>query len=318
MKEFTVKQKVYLKSNNSISKINLNYTYSIIIFIILTLILSLIFKYQTYAISLIKSVIFSLIITTIITYLINILKKEYQLKTIYKDTNILSIALIIALFSTNCPYYITLIALIITIIIKNKSNKLELSAALYGILLINLYNQFISNNIVPITTDFKIIDFLINPNYLSPILSVLAFIYIFHKKSIKYNIVISYILTLFSITFLYTILNNNNINFILSFFLTNSLLFLSVYTLPDYKITPIISHSQIIYGIILGIATTIMFFFIPNLSVIIPLIIMPYIITKPLDNLSPKLKYNPKVYYLVVLLCIIIITITIIILTRYF
>ena len=137
-------------------------------------------------------------------------------------------------------------------------------------------------------------DYLIGTIYLSPIISLLAFLYLFYKKSIKYNVYISYTLTFAFIMFIYGVLNNM-LWFTCFALATENILFLSAYVLPDYKATPTIKETSIIYGIILGIISSIIRFIIPSLSVIIPMI-LGLLLTKPLDNISAKFKYNKKLY----------------------
>ena len=318
MDEFNQTQKVFVKSNNSIQKIHLNYTYSLIFILVSTLILYLIFDYQENAINLIKNFLLITIIASAFKYIINIIKKDYSLKSIYRDYNLLSISIIISLFSQNNPYYIIIIAIFLTIVIKNINNKRNLSSTLYGILILIIYNSFFTNHLYINVNNIKLIDYLINPSYISPILSIISFIYIFYKKSIKYNIVIAYFLTYFSIIFLYTVLNSINPYNILIALMINSPIFLSIYTLSDYKITPTISESGIIYGIISGLISAILYFIIPDLSIIISMIVSPLILTNYLDKISPKLKYNPKTYYLYITISFIMVIIAIIILSLVF
>ena len=73
-------------------------------------------------------------------------------------------------------------------------------------------------------------------------------------------------------------------------------MFLSIYTLPDYKITPITSEGNIIYGIILAIISVILRLVIPELSIILTFIIGPILLTNIIDKISPTLKYNNKLY----------------------
>ena len=146
-------------------------------------------------------------------------------------------------------------------------------------------------------------------------LSMISFIYLFHKKSIKYNIYISYLLTFSFIMLIHGILNDMSLWFIFFELTSGNILFLSVYALTDYQITPTLAESQILYGIILGIISSILRFIIPELSVIIPLILGPILLTKLLDNLSPKLKYHKKTYNLLFITSIILIIITISILS---
>ena len=77
-----------------------------------------------------------------------------------------------------------------------------------------------------------------------------------------------------------------------------SILFLSVFTLSDYPITPSLTESSIIYGSILGIISSIITLIIPPLAQVIPFILGPLLIAKPLERISPKLKYHKKTYYL--------------------
>ena len=143
-------------------------------------------------------------------------------------------------------------------------------------------------------------------DYLSPLLSIISFIYLFCKKSIKYNIVISYLLT-FSFMMLFVgMFNGMNIWYLFFQLTTGNILFLSVFCLSDYPITPITTEGQVIYGIILGVLTCILRFIIPELSVVIVLIAGPILFTKIINKLSIKLKYDKKYYYKIMILSIII------------
>ena len=76
------------------------------------------------------------------------------------------------------------------------------------------------------------------------------------------------------------LLNNMNIWYLFFQLTTGNLLFLSVFILPDYRTTPTTGEGQIIYGIILGLITSILRFIIPELSVVITLILGPILLTK--------------------------------------
>jgi hypothetical protein len=74
--------------------------------------------------------------------------------------------------------------------------------------------------------------------------------------------------------------------------------------LGDYPDTPITSEGQVIYGIVLGLFTSVLRFIIPELSVVIPLILGPFMLTKLINKISFKLKYNKKYYYIVLIVCV--------------
>ena len=328
MKEFKKVDKIFIKSSNTTNKIYNRYLYSLIPFVLFTIIYNLIGDKQDIAINIIKSLLINISTCILVQYIFNLIKKDKNIIKIFKEDNIITIGIILSLFSINSNIYTMIISSIISILAKNLIKSTNTSASLYGILLIILssyYNNAINtpltnlkdlsyigsyNNIIkPYGT---ILDYIIGTNniYLSPLLSLLAFIYLFHKKSIKYNIIFSYIITLSSIMLLFGLLNNMNIWYSFFQMTTGNLLFLSVFCLTDYPNTPATGEGQIIYGIILAILTGILRFIIPELSTIIALIIGPLLLTKLINKISFKLKYNKKTYYTTIIILTIISIIT--------
>jgi len=192
MSESNRTQRVFIKSNSSVKKISLNYSYSLIFIFILTIFSYLIFGYQKETIFLIKNFCLSIITLSILTYIINIVKKKSNISLIYKDNNLLSLSLIISLFSNNIPYYIVIIASILASIIKTINPKRDLSASLYSILLLIIYREATTYYLYQDMHNLKFISYIVNPLFINPILSISAFIYLFLKKSIKYNLVLGY------------------------------------------------------------------------------------------------------------------------------
>ena len=295
MNEYIINNKVHVKSKNKTNIIINRYFYSLIAFIPLTIIIYLIFGKNILIYQLVRSLLLSFIITSILTYIINIITKDNKLIDIYKKDNVHIISLIIGLFGQNTNIIVLSIAILVTILIKKINKNINLSSILYGLLIITIYKNF--NNIITINTLFNIelnkeiiIDYLIGVDYINPILSIIIFIYLFYKKSIKYSIFISYISTIFIITLIIGIFNNMHIVLPFIILASNSIIFLSIYALTDFKATPTINETQIIYGIILGIITIIIMFIIYQLSVIIPMILGPIFLTKYLDNKSYKIK----------------------------
>lgn len=292
MREFSVEDRVFVKSSNSSKKISLTYTYSLVLIFVLTIILYLFFGYYREAIVLIKNFLVSIFSMTILTYIINLIRK----KTSIYDNNILSLALIIGLFSKS-NVCITVIASILVVVVRLINPKRNLSASLYGILFILIYEIYFANHIYISTDSYGLIDYIINPNFISPILTLLSFIYIFLKRAIKYNIVLAYVLTFFFSIFLYLVVNKNNLGDILTAITISSPLFLVVYMLPDYQMTPTIMETQIIYGVIGGVISTILYILVPKFGVIMAFICLPLILTIYLEKMSAKIKYNYKLYY---------------------
>ena len=315
MSEFNLKNQVYVKTNNNVKKISLNYTYSLIFIFIVTIFLYLIFGYQKETIHLLKNFCLSIITLSITTYIINIIKKKNSISLIYKDNILLSLSLIISLFSNNIPYYIVIISSILAIIIKTINPKRNLSSSLYSILLIILYKEATTYYVYQDMHNLRFIDYIVNPLFINPILSLGAFLYLFYKKSIKYNLVFGYFITFFLIVFTYTILNQEDILNVFIGIILSSSIFLSIYTLTDYEITPSINESCLIYGIITGIFSFILYVFIPKLAITIPMILSSIVLTKYLEKITPKLKYEKRYYnlFLISLLLTVIIFIIILI-----
>ena len=296
MNEYIVTNKTLIKSNNKSSYIFDRYFYSLIAFVILQVITYLIFDNSDSVLPLLKSLLISFIFTSIVAYLINIIFKDYNFINIYKKDNVHIIAIIIGLFAINVNILVLAIAIFVSIIIKKINQNINISSSLYGIIIIMIYHYFtdslyIINDLLNIELNKKIItNYLIGTNFLNPILSLAMFVYLFIKKSIKYNIFIYYISTIFIITLIIGIVNNMHITLPFIVLASNNIIFLSIYILTDYMNTPTTPEVQIIYGIILGIVTTILTFVIPSFSVVIPMLLGPLLLTKLLDNNSYKIK----------------------------
>lgn len=300
--------KVFIKSENNYTKIINKYNTSLIIFTIITIIINIFIGNKDLSISLIKSLLISFISISIFSYIINIIKKEYNILKLYTEDSIISISIIIAFFGININIYILILAILLTLIIKNTIKNINISSSLYGILLIILYKYFNSDIDIPLSLikslSYKeiieqgggITNYLFGISYVNPILSIISFLYLFHHKSIKYNLVFSYILTFSLVMLLYGLFSGIGIWFILYELFTGSILFLSVYTLTDYRMTPTISEGNIIYGIILAIISSILRLIISELSIVLTFILGPFLLTNLIDKISPKLKYNNKLY----------------------
>ena len=327
MKEFKTVNKIFIKSNNTTNKIFNRYFYCLIPFILLIIIYNLIWGDKTEIINLLKSLSISLLTCTVTEYIFNIIKKEKNIIKIFLEDNILTISIILGLFSINSHILVIIISGVVSIVMKNILKNTTTSSTLYGIFIIILSSyltkdlntplsnlkelNYIDNYTNIIKQYGNILSYLIGLKYyLSPILSILTFIYLFYKKSIKYNIVLSHIGSFLVIMLLFGLFNNMNIWYLFFQITTGNILFLSVFCLSDYPNTPTTKEGQLIYGIILGIISGILRFIIPELSIVIALIIGSLLLTKLIDRISFKLKYNKKFYYIIISTCILTMLIT--------
>lgn len=299
MTKYEVNQKVYVKASNDSHIIISRYTYTLIAFAILTSIINLIIGNKLLVIAFLKSLLITIITTSIIKYIINITKKKYNPLDIYTKDNTIAIAIILALFGINTNTYILIISSIVSIVIESYTKNINLSSTLYGILLIMLYNMYTGNLITIdlnqplkeiITSSGGLINMLFSIENLSPILSIIMFIYLFYKKGIKYNIVIYMILTFTLTIFIYSAIKSNMGIFLIKIF-TTPIIFLTIYTLTDYKCSPTINETCMIYGILMGLITALLSIISP-IFIPITFIIGSLLITKILDKFSYKIKYK--------------------------
>lgn len=327
MKEFKKVNKTFIKSDNTTTKIFNRYLYCLIPFIILIIVYNSIWGSITEMINLIKSISISLITSIIIQYIFNLIKKEKSISRLFIKDKILVISIILGLFSIHSNILIIIISSIFSIIMKNILKNTTFSSSIYGILLILIVSTIINNVDTPLNNLKELMyissyENILKPYgniltyslglkyYISPIISIVSFIYLFSKKSIKYNIIFSYLLV-FLITMLsFGLINNMNIWYLFFQLTTGNLLFLSIFCLSDYSNTPITKEGQIIYGLILGLITSILRFITPELSVVIPLIIGPLLLTKIINKISFKLNYNNKFYYMFLFIIIVLVILT--------
>lgn len=331
MKEFKKVNKIFIKSNNTTNKIFNRYLFCLIPFILLLITYNLIWGSKTEILNLIKSISISLITSLIVQFIFNLIKKEKKLSKLFLEDKILTISIILGLFSINASIPIIIISSLLSIIIKSVFKNITISSSLYGILLIIISSYFTNNLDTPLTNVKELLylgtyNEIVKPygsilsytlglnNYLSPLLALISFIYLLHKKSIKYNIVFSYVAT-FLITMLsFGLFNGMSVWYLFFQLTTGNILFLIVFCGTDYPVTPTTSEGQTIYGIILGIVTSVLRFIVPELSVVITLILGPILLTKIIDRISFKLKYNRRYYYTILSACILLVIITNIIL----
>ena len=313
MTNFITANKTYVKSTNSIKKINITYLYTLITFTIYYFIYYLFLKDYSHIIASSKSLLVLLITAIIFEYLSRLIDKSSSSSSSLLNT--LSISLIIFLLTNHLNILVSLISLLISLIIKKTTKNSFLSSTLYGLLFALIY-QYATNtpSILPILIEESskgFLKFLLMPP-ISPIISLASLFYLFHKKVLKYPLVFSYFLTYLLVILSYNLLKGTEIFQILNILISNNILFLSIYCLADSYKSPTIFEGELIYGIILGLITSILSLIIPELAAIITIIIGLFIFVKPLDKLSIKLKYQEntfsKTIYVLVFLSLLTIT----------
>lgn len=299
MKEFKTVNQIYFKSNNTTKQICNRYLYILITFFLYNIIYNLIISNNSYVLSYLKITAITLIISFILEYLLNLIfkNKEYNF---YKHTLILNYFLV----DKNIP--IIILSILVSIIINKIFKKITISSSLFGIFLIYLSNIFTN---IPTLTNLTLSNYIFGNPYISPLFMILAFIYLFSKKSIKYNLVITYNLTFFLLFLLAGIFAKADIWYGFKEIATGNILFFSIFFLSDYKNSPTISEGQILHGFLLGLLSIILKAYLSDIGLIISFIIGLFFVNI-IDNLSIKLKYNKQFRKITIIICIFLIILT--------
>lgn len=289
MREFNTPRKTFIKSNNNVEEITNRYIYSLIFLTIYNILYNLIGGNKIYVLSYLKYILITFIIILGLEYILNIIFKK-------KEYNFVIYSLILSYFLIDKGIVISMLAIFLTLLINKLFNKIKLMAPVFSILVILLLNNSLVND------SYSIRELLLGNYNLSPIILIIIFLYLFYKKSIKYNIIISYNLTFFLIMLIMGIFKQGNIWYGFIEVITSNILFYSIFFLSDYRVTPTTSEGQILYGFILGIITVILSLYLPNIAIVITVIIGLFL-TNIIDKISVKLKYNNKYKRNMIILC---------------
>ncbi|MDY3934070.1 MAG: RnfABCDGE type electron transport complex subunit D [Bacilli bacterium] len=312
MSEFKTCNKTYVKSNNSIKRINLNYVYSLLFIVLYYLIYNYI-RYSELIIG-IKSII-SVILCILLWWMMNSKKKILE---IIIDDNILSISLILSLLFYKYSYNALGVAIVSTLGFKKIYKNIELSSVLIGLLVGYIYVFLFEYPIATLEIESgmdNIICLLRGDFYISSIVSLITFLYLFNKKSIKYNLFISYVLTITLIILMYSLFNSLGLEYFLITILSSNIIFYAVYILCDSKRSPIIAEGQILYGIVMGIISSVLLNINPFIGIIIVLMLGVFVISKGIDNFSINMRYNNRLRKIVMIVSCGLIPLTSILLT---
>ena len=312
MREFNVRNGVYLTSDSSTSKLNNN--------ILKCLIIVLLFNFCKYGLTNYTNtkditIVFSTLLTYTIPIITSIITAITINKLIKKSNKLLTsanlIPIIILLIFIN-PSINTLILTILSIIltILTTINIKNIDVNLLAIILPSIWNIISKTNLTldnPLYNLSKInylgtynevmgkfgsiLDYLIGNVYgnTSIILLVIILIYLYYKNQSKISIVISCLLSSFIMFSIIGIFNNMWYFYGIFNISIGDLLFILIFVSMDSKTSPILLNNQIIYGIIIAIFLVILRFVFPIYSVVLAVAL-----SKLLVNSLDKLIYNKK------------------------
>lgn len=240
-------------------------------------------------ISLIFKNIYFLLISIVIKIIYDLIKN----KKILLDYNLIYLILVSMIMPYNMNILVYTLILILTFISSNLLEKyIKFNKVCYMFIIIFLINGLISNfsfnNILEdnFSYSFSLFDILMGRSIggissTSILLSFIGYIYLINTLYYKKNIPLAINITYIILAFIYYLITNNNI------IVNSELIFSSIFiaTLPMYS--PYKDIHQLIYGILIGIITFILYIMFNNIWVIYLSILFISIIT-----LNIKIKLN--------------------------
>ena len=273
-----------IKSNNSIKKMSITYLISLLPLILFGFYKNGISLYTKKLISMpfMFKPLFMLIIGFIIGVLVNIIYEKVIKKNKMKLIDIIFSSfhpiygILIACISsinTNLLFFtiITFLVLFISKFLKLKINYIALTSLILFFIM-NITNKFTFLNIYESSSNFNMnaIDYLFGKGSggiftTNIFLLIISFIILYNSKIYKKNIPIISTIIFSILTIIYSILNNN-IGGILEMLFTNGILFSFVYVATDSISSCYTKKGIVIYGILVGLITFLLYLINPALS----------------------------------------------------
>ena len=143
----------------------------------------------------------------------------------------------------------------------------------------------------------RLLDFLIGnvPGGLGitcSILLILAFLYLCYKKAIKWEITVTYILTVFGMSAFIGLFSKFGYWYPIYQVISGGLLFGAIFLATDQMSTPTTTSGKVLYGLCLGILTIILRYFVGcNESVLISIFLMS-LLSMRLDDIGSMARFH--------------------------
>ena len=330
MKEFKEYSGPFIHSKETYKKIMFSYIIVFLPFIIYTLYINGLSKYnETKEITTILKPLIFILLPTITVFILEILYKLIFIKNkslkdyIKQNFSIFGIIYFPLLLNIETPIYILLISTILGYILykllfKKWYSLTILSYVSYLILTFILSKFNISTYIEILNIKNINYNYLITSNggyinlllkgsaLMCPLLSILSFIYLYIKKDIKYQITISAFITILLSTLIISIMNKC-LWFPFYFILTGGTLFIITILTNDFY-SPATKGGQIIYGVFIGV-TIILLRFLSSYNIAPFSIFIAQTFTFAFDYINEFI--NKKIIYIILLIIVLITSLTI-------
>lgn len=135
----------------------------------------------------------------------------------------------------------------------------------------------------------------------SAFLCIIGFLYLVYKKALKWRIPLTYIATVFVMTYIIGVLNDVGLWYPLFQILSGGLFFGAVFMATDPVTSPTTPIAQLIYGIFLGILTVVFRFLTSAPEGVLTSILIMNMFVIMLDRLGAKARFDYKKVVVLVL-----------------
>ncbi len=273
-----------IKSDNSIKKISLIYFISLIPLILYGFYkngISLYIKGYVNVLGMLKPLLFIIIgllcgiLSNIIYEKINKSNKNIS-DIIFSSFHMLYGVLIASVSSINTNLFlfsiVTFLVLFISKFIKNNKINIVALASLIIFFIMNIFHKFSFLNVYEVSNHFNMnaIDYLFGKGSggiftTNIILLIISFIILYCSKVYKKNVSLFSIISFSILTIIYSIFKND-IGNIMNILFTNGIMFSFIFIATDTVSSCYTKNGQIIYGILVGLITFILYLIQPQLS----------------------------------------------------
>lgn len=317
MKEIHLTKGPFIQTNNKSKNINNNILLSLIPLIIFAFYKNGIILYGetknilTLFLPLILILIASL--TGIITnFIIAKIRKENKTFKYFLTSKYILPGLILALiFPVDAPIWLLPLITFISVIIGkiNISGIPLFNQVAFGAILIIIFNSSELFKTISTTNDSLWTMFFGNTANIitNTFLVLLAFLYLIYKKAIKWKILVTVILTIFIMTYIIGVLNNQTLTYPIYHILSGGLAFLIAYLGSDNETSPTTAFGQITYAIFLGILTVIFRFYVSEILSIYLSILIMNLFNSIIDELGALARFGLKKGSILILIQIILV-----------
>ena len=307
----------YIKSKKSINTSIINIIISLIPIIIYSIIKIGIIPYTKGDKNVLFYPLLIILITTICMYIFDtiysfIFKKKDIKKILNENKSIYPALLLALLIPIKTPLLLIILATFISSTVKMISNKINFR--INGVVVGTLITLIILKVMGIYTNSFEVMgtyENLVKPygnitkmiigipketlGEVSTLLCSIGFIFLTLMKSIKWRIPLTYLLTIFGVTYVIGGMNDLGLWYPIYQVIAGGLVFTGIFVISDNQTTPTTPIGQILFGIFTGILTVIFTYLLPLhvgalLSIILMNLFVPII-----DKIGTYARFNFKV-----------------------